>query len=76
MRRYETIFIIRPCTWASHKIKDIIKRFEGLASTGGAEVIETEEWGFRELAYRIKGRAARLLRPARLRLRCGDDERG
>ena len=31
------------------------KRFEGLASAGGGEVIETEEWGFRELAYHIKG---------------------
>ena len=54
MRRYETIFIIRP-DLGEPQIKDIIKRFEGLASSGGGEIIETEEWGFRELAYHIKG---------------------
>jgi small subunit ribosomal protein S6 len=37
------------------QIKDIVKRFEGLVTSGGGEPIETEEWGFRELAYRIKG---------------------
>ncbi len=54
MRRYETIFIIRP-DLGEPQIKDIIKRFEGLAGSGGGEIIETEEWGFRELAYLIKG---------------------
>ena len=54
MRRYETIFIIRP-DLGEPQIKDIIKRFEGIASSGGGEIIETEEWGFRELAYHIKG---------------------
>ena len=54
MRRYETIFIIRPDV-GEPQIKDIIKRFEGIATSGGGEVIETEEWGFRELAYQIKG---------------------
>ena len=54
MRRYETIFIVRPDV-GEPQIKDIIKRFEGIATSGGGEVIETEEWGFRELAYHIKG---------------------
>ena len=54
MRRYETIFIIRP-DLGEPQIKDIIKRFEGIATSGGGEIIETEEWGFRELAYHIKG---------------------
>ena len=54
MRRYETIFIIRPDV-GEPQIKDLIKRFEGLATSGGGEIIETEEWGFRELAYHIKG---------------------
>ena len=53
MRRYETIFIVRP-DLGEPQIKEIIKRFEGLASSGGGEIIETEEWGFRELAYHIK----------------------
>jgi len=54
VRRYETIFIVRP-DLGEPQIKDIIKRFEGIATSGGGEIIETEEWGFRELAYHIKG---------------------
>ena len=54
MRRYETIFIVRP-DLGEPVIKDIIKRFEGITTSGGGEIIETEEWGFRELAYHIKG---------------------
>jgi small subunit ribosomal protein S6 len=54
MRRYETLFIIRP-DLGEPQIKDIIKRFEGLVTSGGGEPIETDEWGIRELAYHIKG---------------------
>ncbi len=54
MRRYETIFIMRPDLGESAQ-KETVKRFEGLVASGGGELIETEEWGFRELAYRIKG---------------------
>lgn len=54
MRRYETIFILRPDLGDSAQ-KDTIKRFEGLVASTGGDLIETEEWGSRELAYRIKG---------------------
>ena len=54
MRRYETIFILRPELGESAQ-KDSIKRFEGLVGNNGGDLVETEEWGFRELAYRIKG---------------------
>ena len=54
MRRYETIFIIRPDQGES-QIKDTIKRFEGIVTQGGGEIAEIEEWGSRELAYRISG---------------------
>jgi small subunit ribosomal protein S6 len=52
VRRYETIFILRS-DLAETQVKDSIKRFEGLVATGGGEMLETDEWGFRELAYRI-----------------------
>lgn len=52
MRRYETIFILRS-DLGETQVKDSIKRFEGLVATGGGEMLETDEWGFRELAYRI-----------------------
>jgi len=54
LRRYETIFILRPDQGES-QIKDTVRRFEGLVSQGGGEMIETDEWGSRELAYRIRG---------------------
>jgi small subunit ribosomal protein S6 len=52
VRRYETIFILRS-DLGETQVKDSIKRFEGLVATGGGEMLETDEWGFRELAYRI-----------------------
>ena len=52
MRRYETIFILRS-DLGETQVKDNIKRFEGLIAAGGGEMLETDEWGFRELAYRI-----------------------
>jgi small subunit ribosomal protein S6 len=53
VRRYETIFILRS-DLGEVQVKDSIKRFEGLVATGGGEMLETDEWGFRELAYRIR----------------------
>ena len=52
MRRYETIFILRS-DLGEPQVKDSIRRFEGLVGAGGGELLETDEWGFRELAYRI-----------------------
>jgi len=54
MRRYETIFILRPDLGESAQ-KDALRRFEGIIASAGGDLIESEEWGFRELAYRIKG---------------------
>jgi small subunit ribosomal protein S6 len=54
MRRYETIFILRP-DLGDAQVKETTKRFEGIVAAGGGEVIETDNWGGRELAYRIKG---------------------
>jgi small subunit ribosomal protein S6 len=54
LRRYETIFILRPDLGEAAQ-KDAIKRFEGFIGASGGDLIDTEEWGFRELAYRIKG---------------------
>ncbi len=53
MRRYETIFILRPDLGES-QTKQSLKRVEDIVANGGGELIETDEWGIRELAYRIK----------------------
>jgi len=54
VRRYETIFILRP-DLGETQTKETIKRFEGVVGSNGGELIDTDEWGGRELAYRIKG---------------------
>jgi len=54
LRRYETIFILRPDLGESIQ-KEAIRRFEGIVRASAGEMIETDEWGFRELAYHIKG---------------------
>ena len=54
MRRYETIFILRPDLGEAAQ-KEAITRFAGLVASSGGDLIDTEEWGSRELAYRIKG---------------------
>src|SRR5712691_6357867 len=53
MRRYETIIILRPDLGDTAQ-KDTIRRFEGIVGASVGEVIDTDEWGFRELAYHIK----------------------
>src|SRR5437588_3418651 len=52
MRRYETVFILRPDQGES-QIKESTRRFEEIIGTSGGELVETDEWGLRELAYNI-----------------------
>ncbi len=54
MRRYETVFILR-LDLGESQTKETIRRFEGLVGSNGGELIDTDEWGSRELAYDIKG---------------------
>jgi small subunit ribosomal protein S6 len=54
LRRYETIFILRPDLGESVQ-KEAIRRFESIVRASAGDIIETDEWGFRELAYHIKG---------------------
>ena len=54
MRRYETVFVLRPDLGESAH-KESIRRFENIVRNSGGEIIDTDEWGFRELAYHIKG---------------------
>jgi small subunit ribosomal protein S6 len=53
VRRYETIFILRP-DLGENQVKQSLKRVQDIVANGGGELIETDEWGIRELAYRIK----------------------
>jgi small subunit ribosomal protein S6 len=53
LRRYETIFILRP-DLGDTQITEITKRLEGILTSSGGEIIESDVWGQRELAYDIK----------------------
>jgi small subunit ribosomal protein S6 len=53
LRRYETVFILRS-DLGDIQSRETIKRFEGIVATGGGELIETDEWGVREMAYKIR----------------------
>jgi len=53
VRRYETVFILRP-DLGEAQIKQCVKRVEDIVGNGGGDLIETDEWGIRDLAYRIR----------------------
>ncbi len=52
---YETLYIIHPDEGG--KIKEIIDRYKELLAAQGGTVSHVEEWGLRELAYRIGNQA-------------------
>jgi small subunit ribosomal protein S6 len=54
VRRYETILILRPDLGEPAQ-KDVLSRYAGIITASGGDLAETEEWGYRELAYRIRG---------------------
>jgi small subunit ribosomal protein S6 len=53
VRRYENILIVAPdCT--KEEEDDLLKRIQGNIDKLGAELIKTDDWGVRKLAYPVK----------------------
>lgn len=52
MRKYETLFIIRPSVEEEARVA-IIEKFKAIIEKDG-EVQEVNEWGMKKLAYEIK----------------------
>ena len=52
MRKYETLFILRP-TLEEEKRNEVIEKFKGIIAAEG-EVEKVEEWGNKRLAYEIE----------------------
>jgi small subunit ribosomal protein S6 len=52
MRKYETLFILRP-TLEEEKRNEVIEKFKGIIAADG-EVEKVEEWGNKRLAYEIE----------------------
>lgn len=53
MRHYETIFIASP-TLTDEQSDELVKQFEGIIAEQGGELLKTEKWGRKKLAYEIQ----------------------
>ncbi len=53
MRRYETIYILRP-TLSEDEINTIIENTNTILRTDGGQIITLDKWGLRKLAYLIQ----------------------
>ncbi len=56
MRRYETIFILRPSR-SEKEIDATVAMTTGIIEEAGGQIIEIDRWGMRKLAYPIKKEA-------------------
>ncbi len=53
MRKYEIMYIIRPTVLEDDR-KALIAELNDIFTSRGAEVLETNEWGIKDLAYEIQ----------------------
>ena len=53
MRRYETIYILRP-SLSEDEVNGVVEKTNAILCTGGGEIIAVDKWGLRKLAYLIK----------------------
>jgi small subunit ribosomal protein S6 len=51
-KKYETLFVLHPDQ--AGKAKEYVERFKRVLETLGGQVTHVEEWGLRDLAYRIQ----------------------
>ena len=50
---YETVFILTPVL-SDVQMKEAVEKFSKVLTDNGAEIVNTEEWGLRKLAYPIQ----------------------
>lgn len=53
MKNYETVFILNPVL-SEDQAKDTVEKFVKLLKKSKADVINTENWGLRKMAYPIQ----------------------
>jgi len=53
MRRYETIFIASP-TLTDEQADELVKQYEGIIAEQGGELLKTDKWGRKKLAYEVQ----------------------
>ena len=52
MRKYETMYIIRPDS-TEEKYPQVVEKYAALIQNNGGEIVKTDIWGRRRLAYEI-----------------------
>ena len=52
MNQYETVFILNPVL-SDDQVKETVKKFENFLTERGAEMVASEDWGLKKLAYTI-----------------------
>ncbi len=53
LRQYETVFIVTPVLSES-QMKEAVSKFRKFLTDGGAEIVHSENWGLKKLAYPIQ----------------------
>ncbi len=53
MRLYESIFIASP-TLTDEQADELVKQFEGIIAEQGGELLKTDKWGRKKLAYEVQ----------------------
>ncbi len=53
MNEYESIFVIRPSV-SEEGINQLVEKVKNIVEKNGGNVLKTEQWGKRKLAYEIK----------------------
>jgi small subunit ribosomal protein S6 len=57
VNRYETVFIVTPVL-SEEQMKETVKKYTDFLTDHGAEIVYTNNWGMRKLAYPIKKKSS------------------
>ena len=55
MNHYEAVFILNPVL-SDDQVKETVKKIESFLKKNGSEIISTENWGLKKLAYPIQNK--------------------
>ena len=53
MNHYETVFIATPVL-SDVQTKELFSKFQGVITENGGQIVSSEDWGLRKLAYPIQ----------------------
>ncbi len=57
VNQYETVFIVTPVL-SEDQMKETVKKYVDFLTNRGAEIVYTNNWGMRKLAYPIKKKSS------------------